>query len=178
MSGIPNARFEEYSTSGAFTLALTRNQVSALSMMEGGGPWSAMPGVNSLERKGLAEAVPAPVDWSSTQYEFRPTMAGLLTIRLLREAGLVNGGDDPVRAELDALRKEIVARRTEAHWHRKLARSALSRKDSADLELDNLRQRAAGQRMTIRLINEDPLPEFSDSDLATAILTSQEGPPK
>lgn len=104
-----NPRFSEYVTSGAFNLSLSRHQVSAIGMMVGAGasPFSGA----ALERKGLAEAVSKPSFGGDDGYEFRLTNAGLICARLLCEAGLSNGPEDPAAVELAAMRAELEAER-------------------------------------------------------------------
>lgn len=154
-----NGRFAEYATSGAFTLALSRNQVSSLIMLEGGAYCGLAPSFAALERKGLAEAVPAPTPDNPERVEFRPTHAGLLTIALTREAGLTNGSRDPVAAELASLRAEIEARRVEAADALTLARSAMARRDELELDLQNEKAMRAGDKLTVRILRRDPIPE-------------------
>lgn len=162
-----NSRFSEYTTSGAFSLGLTRNQVSALALLEDGATaeWTSSV-MSSLERKGLVERVPAPTDFNPDKFEFRMTRAGLLTSALCREAGLGNGPPDPVAAELDRLRAEIVERRQEAAEAHATARSALARLAEVELDLENERAKAQGERLRIRVLPRDPLPDLSITDLA------------
>jgi len=131
-----NARFSEYATSGAFSMSLSRHQVSALAMIADGAGSSWHLSDASLERKGLVEPVAKPSDHQDDRVEFRPTLAGLLCARLVREAGLSNGPDDPIAAELADLRRELEQRRHEAATNRDVAWSALARKEEAERELE------------------------------------------
>lgn len=160
-----NPRFSEYTTSGAFSFALTRNQVSSLSILEGGAPGYSSHIMAGLERKGLAEPFPAPTADNPEQIEFRPTLAGLLTAALCREAGLTNGAPDPVAAELAALKAEVAAARIQAADARRAARSAIARKEEAELELENAQRIARRDRPKVRILVRDPTPERSDEQL-------------
>jgi hypothetical protein len=160
-----NQRFSEWTTSGAFALALTRNQVQGLNMLTGGSEdWTAA-FMGALERKGLAERVARPTSDNPDKFEFRPTLAGLLTISLLQQAGLAKSGDDPIQAEFAQLRGEIVRLRQEAAQDRLTARAAMARKAKSDDALDNLRRDRAGERMQVRITPRDPIPEVSDAEL-------------
>jgi len=159
-----NSRFSEYATSGAFTLSLTRNQVSALAMLEGGGPaWDSA--VAALERKGLAEPVPQPTESDPTRVEMRATRAGLLVAALTQEAGLTNGPPDPAAVELANLRAEILKMRSAVIEAEKTARSALARKAELEWELENERRKAAERRLALRIIPRDPLAGLTDAEL-------------
>ena len=164
-----NPRFSEYTTSGAFSLALTRNQVSSLAFLEGGAPGYSSHIMSALERKGLAEPVAMPSTDDPERIEFRPTHAGLLTAALCREAGLSNGPPDPVAVELAALKAEIEARRIEAADARRAARSAMARKEEAELELENLKRRAQQRRLMVRILTRDPTPDRTDAQLMADI---------
>lgn len=162
-----NTRFSEYATSGAFSLSLTRNQVSSLAMLDRGSAFDWTSSVMAgLERKGLVERVSAPTDWSPARIEFRATRAGLLTAALCREAGLSNDDPDPTAVELARLRQEVVDCRQEAIKARATARSTLAR--LAEVEHNHAVERAwaAGQKLPLHVIPRDPLPELSRADLA------------
>lgn len=162
-----NNRFSEYATSGAFSLSLTRNQVSSLAMLDPGGvpDWTGTY-MAALERKGLVERFPAPTDHDADKYEFRATRAGLLTAALCREAGLTNGAVDPIAAELDRLRQEVIDRRHEAREARLTARSTLARLDEAEHALAIERAKTARERLPLHITRRDPTPELSREELA------------
>lgn len=162
-----NARFSEYATSGAFSLSLTRNQVSSLAMFDAGGvpDWSGTY-MAALERKGLVERFPAPSDHDADKHEFRATHAGLLTAALCREAGLTNGAADPVAAELDRLRQEVIDRRQEAREARLTARSTLARLDEVEHALAIERAKAARERLPLYVTRRDPMPDLTREELA------------
>ena len=162
-----NSRFSEYTTSGAFSLGLTRNQVSSLALLADGATpdWTSSV-MAALERKGLAERVPAPTDYNADKIEFRATHAGLLTFALCREAGLTNYAGDPVAEELARLREELVAARHEAAEANLTARSALARLAEVEHDLENARAAARDDKLRVRVLPRDPLPELSVTDLA------------
>lgn len=161
-----NTRFSDYTTSGAFTLGLTRNQVAALAMLQDGTPlYMAHSAAAALERKGLAEAVPNPTADQPEGMEFRATFAGLLTANLAREAGLTNGPPDPVAAELATMRRELVERRQQATEAVLLARAAIARKEAVELELANEQAKHSGGKLHVRILPRDPMPETTDAQL-------------
>lgn len=160
-----NARFADYTTSGAFSLSLTRNQVSALTMLEGGDRGYLGTALAALERRGLAEVVSDPEAGDLDRVEFRATRAGLLVAALVQEAGLTNGNPDPQAVELSLLRAEVVERRREAAEARQVARSALARKAEVEWELENERRKAAARKLEMRIIPRDPTPHFTDAEL-------------
>jgi hypothetical protein len=166
MSERPNQRFAEYTTSGAFSLGLTRHQVSALAMAEGGAPRFPGAAEASLERKGLIEPLLAPDHIQHDREEFRPTLAGLLTISLLRQAGLINGGSDPVAAEFETLRAELVRLRVENGELMRVARSAMARKQRAEQAFAAANAIRKGRKIPIRIaMVRDPLPHASDAEI-------------
>ena len=182
-----NPRFAEYATSGAFSLALTRNQASSLAMLADGGhaPLALYGQSGSLERKGLVEILPHPTEHQPDACEYRPTHAGLLLAALLREAGLSNGPPDPVAAELASLRAQLAEARQVAVEARIAGRSARARQEAAErateaakLEVRRLEDVARGLRLkpgvgpyqaqpivTLR----DPTPNRSEADLDAAL---------
>jgi hypothetical protein len=187
-----NARFQEYVTSGTFTLTLSRNQVSALSLIANGEGRSLGVSDSILERKGLVELVAAPEMRALDAIEFRPTLAGFLAIEMLREAALINFQGGAIGNEVNALRAELIVRRTEAVASREKMISALARKNAAEHDLAEavakisrletcirafesgltLRGRAsmldeAGdpQHTSPRVVLRDPLPNLSDEQL-------------
>lgn len=188
-----NARFQEYVTSGTFTLTLSRNQVSALGLVANGEGRSVGLSDSVLERKGLVEPVAAPEARDMTRVEYRPTLAGFLCMDMLREAGLVNYVGNALAGELAALRKEIVERRVEAATWKEKAISAMSRKDRAQYQVDDANTEIERLRSSVRALESgitlrdraslaesssdfkpfrlqirDPLPNASDSDLVSA----------
>jgi hypothetical protein len=160
-----NNRFAEWTTSGAFALSLTRNQVQGLAMLEGGSEdWTAG-FMGALERKGLAERLPHPTSSDPDRFELRPTLAGLLNIALLKQAGLVKGSTDAVQDEFAQLRAETVALRAEAAQLRQTVRAAMARKIEADDALDNMVLRRSGGKMRVNIRPRDPIPDVSDEEL-------------
>lgn len=184
-----NARFQEYVTSGTFTLTLSRNQVSALSLLASGEGRSLGISDSILERKGLVEPVAAPLARSLDTVEFRPTVAGFLCMEILREASLINFHGNAIGNELAALRKEIEERRLEAATCREKMISALARKSSAEDDLEDATQEIERLKSAVRALEagitwkdgrsmeefayvakprirlRDPLPHLSDGQL-------------
>lgn len=159
-----HARFADYTTSGAFALNLSRNQIAELSHLAGSGAGYVVSG--GLERKGMIEPVAAPTETDPDKVEWRVSAPGFLTLQLLAWAGLTNGPPDPHLAEIADLRRQLEAARAEvAHAHL-MARSALARHDSMAEALDLARYKAGEQdklRVVIKL--RDPRPDLSDADL-------------
>lgn len=98
------SKFREYVTSGAFKLTLSRQQVSALSMIAeigdvncGGHTFGA------LYNKGLITHIRSDCG----NLEYRLTEAGVFALKLVRLADLVQGAPDPVAEELSALRSQL-----------------------------------------------------------------------
>jgi hypothetical protein len=160
-----NHRFVEYTTSGAFSLNLTRNQVHSLGMCDGGSFRITGTVENTLERKGLIETIAAPDKWQADRFEFRPTFAGLLTLGLLREAGLTNGPADAVADEFNAMRAELKRLREENADLLVKNRSALARKQRAEHAFQTANSFRRGRKPRVSLALRDPIPEASDSDL-------------
>jgi hypothetical protein len=164
-----NVRFQEYATSGAFSLGLTRNQVSTLDMIDRGAHQHVATFVGSLERKGLVEAVPAPTVHNPDAVEHRLTQAGLLTVALVREAGLTNAAPDPISTEMTALRDEVArARKAEAVAKRD-AYAAMARLERAELDLENEQALRRHEKQKVRILRRDPTPEVSNADLRERI---------
>ncbi|MEP9389628.1 hypothetical protein [Mesorhizobium sp. KR9-304] len=172
-----NARFSEYVTSGAFNLALTRSQISALAMLSGDGESYLMSG-SALERKGLVEAIPSGED----RYEFRLTPAGVLTLSLLFEAGLTNKGKDAVAAEVASLGKALGdANITIADLRKRLTstHARLDEAEAAHADLLRCRETAealrrceeAGITLKTRPMIQlrDPLPGVPTADLVAGL---------
>ncbi len=164
-----NQRFTEYTTSGAFTLNLSRNQVHALSMSHGGSGFISGTGESALERKGLVETVPAPDAFQDDRVEFRPTLAGLLTLGLLREAGLTNGPADAVADEIVAMREELKRLRIENGDLRRKAQAAMARKARAEEAFMHANAFRNRRKPMIRVLTpRDPIPHVADADLVSA----------
>lgn len=147
-----NARFQEYVTSGTFTLTLSRNHVAALSLIANGEGRSLGVSDSILERKGLVEPVAAPVARHLDNIEFRPTVAGFLCMEMLREASLINFTGNAIANEVAALRKEIEERRLEATTSREKMISALSRKSSVDDDLEDALAKISRLETSVRAL--------------------------
>lgn len=96
--------FTEYTTSGAFSLNLTRNQISAMVMVSGGA--EAAPYGNtfaSLQRRGIMGLFRA----DNGGLEYRLTGIGLLVLNLVRQTDLTNGAPDPIAEEIDSLNAKL-----------------------------------------------------------------------
>lgn len=164
-----NFRFQEYVTSGAFTLSLARSQVVALHGIVAGSGHYACAATAALERKGLIAALAAPEDYSPDRQEFRPTAAGLLVASLLTEAGLTQDQRDATAEEIARLQQEVEDRRAEAHTARTAARSSLARLQKAEVDLANERALRTRDKMTVQILRRDPLPNASTDDLAAMV---------
>lgn len=147
-----NARFQEYVTSGTFTLTLSRNQVAALSLIANGEGRSLGVSDSILERKGLVEPVAAPMARHLDNIEFRPTVAGFLCMEMLREACLINFTGNAIANEVAALRKEIEVRRLEATTSREKMISALSRKTSVEDDLEDALAKISRLETSVRAL--------------------------
>lgn len=98
------ARFRDYVTSGAFKLALSRSQVSALVMVaEVGDVSCGNHTLSSLFGKGLVTHIRSDCG----RLEYRLTEAGAFALKLVRLADLTQGAPDPVAEELAALRDQL-----------------------------------------------------------------------
>jgi DNA-binding PadR family transcriptional regulator len=102
-----NNRFQNYVTSGAFRLSLTRQQIAALSLLPCDDSTSLA--ANDLERKGLCEAIAGEHDG---RQQFRITAAGAVALHLCHMAGLTNAGATGLADEIEALRAELDAARS------------------------------------------------------------------
>lgn len=167
---VMNARFSDYVTSGAFSLTLTRNQISELAFAAGGE--RRLFGVTgSLERKGLIEPInarsekDAEFEPDEQHIEWRLTSAGALTLSLLAQAGLSNAGADVVAREIDDLRESLSSANARAHAANLRVRSMHARLEEANLRIDQLEARLAGDKIPIRIIPPDPLQDASLEDL-------------
>lgn len=147
-----NARFQEYVTSGAFNLTLSRNQISALSLVANGEGRTVGVSDSILERKGLVEPIanPGPRPHGNPDaVEFRPTVAGFLCMEMLREANLINFAGSAITNELAALRAEVEERRREAATARERAISAMARKERAEGDLAAAQAEIASLRTSV-----------------------------
>jgi hypothetical protein len=160
MTSLSNQRFSDYVTSGAFNLSLSRNQISELAML-GDGPQGFVNRAETLERRGLIEAVPQRTEthFDSGGLEYRLTSAGLLVVQLLHAAGLTNQGEATLAREVDALRAELAAAREGEAKAVRLARSFLSRLKWLQLRSKQRREREKGERITIRVLLRDGHPD-------------------
>ena len=82
-----------------------------------------------------------------------------------REAGLTQGALDPLGAELDRLRQEVVDHRREVAEAHATARSALARLEKAEHDLV-LARLARDARLPLTILRRDPLPDLSAAELA------------
>ncbi|RWC27730.1 MAG: hypothetical protein EOS27_20305 [Mesorhizobium sp.] len=165
-----NARFSDYVTSGAFSLTLTRNQISELAFAAGGE--RRLFGVTgSLERKGLIEPInarpekDAEFEPDEQQIEWRLTSAGILTLSLLAQAGLSNAGTDVTAREIDDLRRSLSTANACAHEANLRVRSINARLEEAEALIARLEARIAGDKIPIRFTPYDPLPDASLDEL-------------
>lgn len=158
-----NARFSDYVTSGAFSLVLTRNQISELALASGGERRICGAGA-SLERKGLIEPIASRTEENplheqdGQQLEYRLTGAGGLTLALLAQAGLSNSGTDVLAREVDDLRQQLSAANTRAHDAALRTRSMFSRLEQAKAKIAQLEAVASGNKFPILFTPHDPLP--------------------
>jgi DNA-binding PadR family transcriptional regulator len=161
-----NFRFQDYVTSGAFTLSLARSQVVTLHRIASGlsdhYPCAA---TTALERKGLIAPVAAPEDYAPDRQEYRATAAGLMVAALLTEAGLTQDQRDATAAEVARLHQEVEDRRAEAHTARTAARSALARLQKSETDLANERAMRGRGKLIVPVLRRDPLPNASHADL-------------
>lgn len=99
MTELSHHRFAEYATSGAFSISLTRRQVSNLALLAQLDTTASIPGADPLERKGLMTTLPAADD--NTGFGMSHiTPAGLLVAQLCALAGLTNA---PVATEAQVI---------------------------------------------------------------------------
>lgn len=101
---IEQDRFRDYTTSGAFSMSLTRSQVAALSLVACTGEACSHAGTfHSLHTKGLVTTIRA----DDGGLETRLTEAGVYALKLVTMAELVQGPQDPVAEEIAALRSQL-----------------------------------------------------------------------
>lgn len=161
-----NYRFAEYVTSGAFTLALSRRQVTALAdIVNRGGLHYAGSSGEALERKGLVERIADPDDFSPERHQYRATYAGLLCAKMVGLCGLAKVSDDPAADEVAALTREAEDRRLEAQSARLTARSALARLDAVTGDLAVSNALLKREKLPVRLTRRDPMPDLKRSQL-------------
>lgn len=165
-----NARFSDYVTSGAFSLTLTRNQISELAFAAGGE--KRFYGASaSLERKGLIESIAARAEedplheQDDQQLEWRLTGAGVLILALLAQAGLSNSGTDVLAREVDDLRRQLDEANQRSHTSALRTRAMFARLEEAHLKILQLEATIAGGKLPIRIMPRDPL-----SDVPTEAL--------
>ncbi|RUM97894.1 hypothetical protein EET67_09755 [Pseudaminobacter arsenicus] len=165
-----NARFSDYVTSGAFSLTLTRNQISELALAAGGE--RRIYGASaSLERKGLIEPVASRTEdnplheQDDQQIEYRLTGAGGLTLALLAQAGLSNSGTDVLAREVDDLRQQLSDANQRAHDAALRTRSMFARLEKAKEKIAQLQAQLAGDKLPILITPADPLPEVPTENL-------------
>jgi len=158
---LANQKFADYVTSGAFHLALSRNQIAELAMLADG-PAAFVQRAEALERRGLIEAVPARAEtgFDSGRIEYRLTAAGLLTVQLLYAAGLTNRGDAALVDEVEKLRAELAAAREGEARALGLARSFKSRLKWLQRRTAQARDTAKGGRIRVRVLPRDPQPDI------------------
>jgi len=101
------ALFREHVTSGAFTLSLSRSQVSMLTMIAEVGDVHGAHTHRALHNKGLVTTITS----EDGRIEYRLTEAGVYALKLAKLADLVNGAPDPVTEELSSLRHQLDAAR-------------------------------------------------------------------
>lgn len=138
----PNYAFQDYATSGAFQLSLTRRQVAELGQVLSDPLRACYVGgcADALLRKGLLVAITgAPQGLASqTPPEYRPTLAGLHVAALCRIAGLSQGAADPVAGEIAALQAELSAARAAQREAQLDARSLAVRLEAAEIAVKAL----------------------------------------
>lgn len=156
---LSNQKFSDYVTSGAFNLSLSRNQIAQLSMMADG-PETFVHRGESLERRGLIEAMPRRTehDYQDEALEYRLTAAGLLTVQMLHAAGLTNQGEATLVREVELLRAEVVRARESERRAIMLAQSFRSRLKWLQDRMARLKDHARGDKIGIRLLRRDKNP--------------------
>ena len=118
-----NRNFQEYTTSGAFNMSLSRTQVSALSMLSeiGDTGCATFSSTAALWKKGLIKDTSGIDDVPSGPMEL--TAAGHHVVSLINMAGLTNSPAGNYDTALDERLEEI---RIIANQNRKLAEDNLS----------------------------------------------------
>lgn len=141
-------RFQEFVTSGAFTITLTRQQVAQLSMMAQG---QDVYGASALFRKGLADEASRP-DIAPDRTEFRITPAGLLVAQLCYRAGLCNAGENPLADEIVRLQSKLDELRVSTAKVREDAWSTWARFKDLEIEKEELKRRLAAAEAELGLL--------------------------
>jgi hypothetical protein len=156
---IANQKFSDYVTSGAFNMSLSRGQISELAMLADS-PAFYVNRVETLERRGLVEAVPrrTATDFDAEQVEYRLTAAGLLTVQLLHAAGLTNQGEATLVREVETLRAELAAARDGERRALLLAQSFRGRLKWLQDRIARVRDITAGRRFTVHILRRDANP--------------------
>lgn len=170
-----NARFSDYVTSGAFQMALTRNQIATLSLMVGGDKHIPSPG--ALQRKGLIEPVMGNFDGYGeidSRIEWRLTAAGALALALLNEAGLTNSGADTVAHEIDDLHKQIEAARLESANTLFAALSLHAKLKQAEQTIAIREAQLNGEKIPIHITPQDPMPNKSADEVLREVQECRE----
>lgn len=172
-----NALFQDYATSGAFNISLSKGQVSALAMAVGRGDSGGFGHTAALVRKGLlapitGKASPWPMS-SETRPEYRATAAGLHVASLCRMAGLSQGEGDVVGAEIASLHAELSAARASEREALLDHVSLMARLDEAqhtikalEFERDNGWPGATPPMIRLR----DPRPSRSTAEIAAGLV--------
>jgi hypothetical protein len=180
-------RFQEFVTSGAFTLTLTRQQVAQLSMLAQG---QEIFGAAALFRKGLADEAQRP-DIGPDHVQYRATPAGLLVAALCHRAGLTNGGENALAEEVARCQAEVDRVHESMAQLRKNASAAFARASNRAAENEELKRRVAALEAELDLVKRgvrlkpefddgpyvatpkislrDPLPDQSDAGIAAAL---------
>lgn len=177
MSDDASLAFQDYATSGAFQISLTRNQVACLSMGEYDERLAyGSSALQALLRKGLLSKLPAHPD-DGVYSELRPTIAGLHVLKLCGLAGLTNAEADPITDEVAALKDELERARQSliderARWEglNRNAWSLHARLQKAELALADARRELENRPAPepwdiVRVTLRDPQPDRSTSDL-------------
>ncbi len=175
-----NALFQDYATSGAFNVSLSKGQVSSLAMAVGRGDSGAFGSMAALVRKGLM----APITGRSSPWpmagdvrpEYRATAAGMHVASLCRMAGLSQGEGDLVGAEISSLHAEVSAARASEREALLDQRSLLARLQEAEdaikaMEFERDHGWPGHTPPMIRL--RDPRPSRSTAEIAADLVGVQ-----
>jgi hypothetical protein len=166
-----NPRFSDYVTSGAFSLTLTRNQISELALFVEGGERCIRGASSALERKGLIEAIPSGVEANPLHeqddqlFQFRMTGAGALVLSLLAQAGLSNSGTDALAREVDDMRARLGEANLRAHEAALKTRSMHARLAKSEERVAQLEALATGEKFPIHITPRDPLADVPTEEL-------------
>ena len=161
-------RFRDYATSGAFNLALSRAQVSALAMIAEHG-YAAMGShtYRALHHKGLVTEIRG----AAGGWEYRLTPAGVYALKLIRLADLVQGDPDPVESEITALTRQTNEARAIAQDALTLARSMQARAEAAHRAIKRVRRflKSGAPRPRPMITLKDPHPEVEFADIVVTL---------